>query len=188
VNGGESSHRVTEGAQLARRCASGRCLAAKPLDVTYTVECFAESAPDESVAKCCDRAVPRLDCRAVHERSEQPLPKKPRAHWSQCSVEDAEQSSRSFGTAHRLDELEVAASHFIERHHTRGALDLRAGEVGSAGGLELVDVAQQCAGRSDYRGVAILDSKRLERSHPKPLDQKITPKRGIELPALSLGE
>src|SRR2546427_9745059 len=81
-------------------------------------------------------------------RSQQPA-----AHWSQRAVDDSEQR-RAVGVSppsgsKRLDQLEIAPRHLVERQHVAAAYDGGGREGRQAPGLQLPGVAQQRARGAD---------------------------------------
>jgi hypothetical protein len=94
-----------------------------------------------------------------------------------------QQCSREICAApQRFHEFEVAPRHLVEWHRAPGPLDGGPGQVRNARRLDLAQVAQQRAGRSDRGRVCRLHSESIKRAHAELRGDRIGRARRIELP------
>jgi hypothetical protein len=178
--------RVAEGAQLARGRPRGGGLGGEALDVAHAVERLAQRLARQRVGGERGHGVEaRVDGVLLDQRGEQPLAQQARAHRRLRAIEHGQQRARAVAVgarAQRLDQLEVAARHLVERHRAAGALHRRPREVRQAAGLQLAQVAQQRTGGADGRLVGGTEAEALERVHGELARQVVARQRRIELP------
>jgi hypothetical protein len=85
----------------------------------------------------------------------------------------------------RLDELEIAARHLVERQHVAASHDRGVGQVRQAAGLQLARVAQQRAGGADRRAVVYTDAQPIQRRDAVGAREIFTCERGVEFPGFA---
>ncbi len=184
---GSRASECAERAELARSGPAGGGLAREALDIAHAIERRAQRLPRERIVEQrAHRIEPRIDGPALRERSQNPRAKQPRAHWRRGAIEYIDERAAAIAATQRFDELEIAPRHLIERHRAPRALHHRSREVRNPLRLQLVQVAQQCAGRAHRRRIGRADAERLERRDAELLAQRIARERGIELPPLTL--
>ena len=130
---GQPLDRIAQRTQLARCGASQRRAAREPLQVTHAVERLPEPlAPAAVLEQRFDGVEPRGDRSRLDERREQPAPEQAPAHGGERPVDDVEQGGPFRSSAERLDQLQVAARHLVERQHVAPPHDRGARQVGQA--------------------------------------------------------
>jgi len=113
------------------------------------------------------------------------LSQQARAHRCLRAVQHREQRALGTAAAQRLDELQVAPRHLVQRHGAAGALHLRTGEMRHAAGLQFLQVSEQRARRA-YRGIVLrFQPEPIESLHAELTRQVVTTERLVELPALT---
>ncbi len=110
-----------------------------------------------------DTIQPLLDRCTLGERRQEPLPEQPASHRREGVVEHIEHRAVASAASQRLDELEIAPRHVVERHDAARALDERRCQVRDAGGLQLTEIAQQCARSADRGRILGAHTESLER-------------------------
>ena len=182
----EPPDRVAQRAQLARRGALRRRLACQPLEVANAVESCAQRRTSQWIAdQCADTIQPLLDCCTLRERSQEPLPQQPASHRREGVVEHIEHRAVAIATSQRLDELEIAPCHVVERHDAPRALDERRCEVRDPCGLQLMEIAQQCTCGADRGRILGAQAESLERRHAELAAERVARQSGVEFPAVS---
>ena len=113
--------------------------------------------------------VPRPDVFGADERAQQPVAQQACTHACQGFVENLDEraraSARSDVDTQRLEQLEVATRHLIERHPL--ALPVHAGcaQRRERARLHFRNVGNQRAQRADQRGVVRLKAETVQRQH-----------------------
>src|SRR5690606_25972454 len=190
----QAGQRCAERPQLAWRDAPRRGLAGEALEVADLAELGAQRAAERRVLdQRGDGLLAPPDLVRDDERREQPAPEQPRAHRGDGLVEDVEQGARARAAARqvgpqRLDQLEVAPRHRVQRHHAAGPLDARGAQMCDARGLHLREVRDERAARHDQAVVSLLEREALERVHAEAPPQLFLGRLTVEEPVRAGGD
>ena len=182
--------RIAQGAHLARRRSSQGRASRQALEIAHAVERLAQPLAAAAVTdQHRDRVESCVDRRRVDERRQQPAAQQPAAHRREGAVDDSEQGGafRVPAGAERLDELEIAPRHLIERQDVTAPHDGGVRQMRQAAGLQLARVAQQRAGGANGRSVVRADAKPIERGDTVGARQVFARQLGVEFPCLARG-
>ena len=185
----EPPDRIAQGTQLTRGGAPEGGAAGQALQVAHTVQGLAQAlAPAPVVHQHLHGVEARVDGPGLDERREQPAAQQPPTHRRQGPVQHLEQRASLRARPQRLDQLQVAAGHLVERQHVAAVDDAGPREVGQAARLQLARVAEQRTRGAQRGPVVRRDAQPVERGECEGTGQVLARQLRIELPRFPLGQ
>ncbi len=184
----QAAQGVAQCAEVPRCCAVRGGAIDEALDVAHTVERLPHPLPSGLVLdKEADSIEPLPNSVHGTEGRQQPLAEQARAHRRDRAVDDLEERDPPVSGSERLDELQVAPGHFVQRHGVADPAHRGVRERRQSHRLQLAGITEEGAGRAERWVVGLGDAESLEAAHTVVSSEVLGRVRGIEVPRLACG-